>query len=414
MTITIREREVVGSARQIFRRQHSKPIWGYVESILNAFTAVKDYEYAPHKVATITLKVPSDDGLSHDAWIEDCGIGFVRKYSYLEWKMGYDTTTEEYMREQEDPDCLNKMGIGLNSIAALSKIDTVEFRTVSKNEQGQEGGLVCRYHGYNQAWQIPAEPLSPEYVLGREAGELKTGTRVIIKDVKDVRMKDLENLLIEVFARKLGGKDGYAIGIRETPQDQYTILKRPSNGPIICTCSETVIGEIKNKYGHMVPVKADLHPVEKTADAKVKFLVKKIKLGMYENDYLMKGHIWCDAAEFKPDREGIVIDEYEKTYQQIDDLVMRYAEAYPFDKKSSDTTGVENIKSKKTWEQKLTENYLRYYDKFNDTLLRIKAQKQQSALDGEPIGKLTNVRRNTKHKPEERERYAPMANTGIQ
>ena len=403
MTINIRQREVVGSALEIFRRIGGRPVWGYPEAIFNCFTAVKDHKHIPLRVAYITLKVPNDQG-SYDAWIEDPGVGFVSKYYYLENKMGYDTRTDEYKRDQMDPNCLNKMGIGINSIAALSKTGQLEFRTVSLNEQGQEMGLVCRYLGHDTAWQLPADPLSPEYVLGRKEGQVKTGTRVIIKNVKEHSLKTVETLLIDVFARKLGGKDGYKIGIRETPNENYKTITRPPNGPIICTCYETVIGRVKNKYGVWVDVRADLHPVEKAADAKVKFLVKKIKMGIYENnDFLMKGHVWCDATEFRPDRQGIVIDEYDEVYHQIEEVITRHAIENGYRLKSEDTSGDKDIKGKKTWEQKGAENVLKYYKRFgDDSLLPLKALKQSSILDGEPAGKLALIRRNRKAHEEEK------------
>ena len=233
-------------------------------------------------------------------------------------------------------------------------------------------------------------------VLDRKPGQLKTGTKVIIKDAKDFSLKAVEAFLLDIFARKIGDEEGYSIHIRETPQEEFKEIERPSNGPVVCTCSETIIGYVKNKYGVKVPVIADLHSVDKTVDAKVKFLVKKIKLGMYENDFLMNGHVWCDGTEIKPDREGVIIDEYDPVYQQIDYVITEYAIARGFKRKSEDRSGDENIRGKRNWEQKTQENVLKYFDKFGeDTLLPLKALKQASTLDGEP-GRLTLIRKNRK------------------
>lgn len=399
--ITVSDREVVGSAKELIKHVHTKPIWGYVEGVLNGFTAVKDHRNPNFHMVTITLKVPTEQEGIFDAHIEDPGIGFVQKYSYLERKIGYDTTTKEYADQQNDENYLNKMGIGIPSICNLSKSETVEFRTVSLNEQHQEMGLVCTYLGKEMGWKMPAEPLSPDYVLDRKSGEIKTGTRVIIRNVKEFSLKKVSSFLQDIFARKLGGPDKYRILIRETPNDEFTIITRPPNGPIICTCNEQTIGTVRNKYGGICQIRVDLHPVEKIDNAKVDFLIKKVKMGEYDTEFLMKGHVWCSAAEFKPDREGVRVDLDDETYQQIDNAVIKYATDYGMQLKSTDPSAQQELKKKKTWKDKADELFLRYYEKNgDDTLLKVMALHQSSFLDGDPQ-KGKRVRKNRKIKQDD-------------
>jgi hypothetical protein len=157
-SINLKERDVVGSAKRIFALIHTNPKWGVIEGMLNSMTAMR--KNTSKREIYITLKV----GNSCDTQWEDYGTG-ITNYEYLEGKMGYDATTEEYHVNQKDPEYLNKMRIGINSIANLSKSGIVEFHSVTLDKEGRPNGLIATYvldktTGVG-AWQVPAEHPDP-------------------------------------------------------------------------------------------------------------------------------------------------------------------------------------------------------------------------------------------------------------
>ena len=132
--------------------------------------------------------------------------------------------------DQRDPDYLNKMGIGIPTIASLSKDGIAEFRSVSKNSKGQEEGLVATYTlAEGGGFIIPAEHPDSKYVFeqgGTQLG-LETGVWVIIKNAKYYQVDKVYRLLSEIFARKLGA--GYHIHLYGPTEKTPRIVKPPED-----------------------------------------------------------------------------------------------------------------------------------------------------------------------------------------
>ena len=141
----IQDRQTRKSAKEVINNIHSEPKWGYVEATINAFTAMRHLPPS-ERIVHIILPAIIPEGFpgTEAAFIPAEGTGF-ENYDYVEKNIGYDTDTEEYIEQQKDPDYLNKMGIGIPSIASLSKDGLAEFRSVSINAKGQKEGLVATY-----------------------------------------------------------------------------------------------------------------------------------------------------------------------------------------------------------------------------------------------------------------------------
>ena len=135
----IQDRLVGKSVKKAISAIHSEPIYGYVEAVINAFTAMR---HLAEDDRVVDIFLPRNS-TSH-AHIVAPGTGFTN-YDYIEKNMGYDIESDDYKIEQTDPDYLNKMGIGIPTIASLSKKGIAEFRSVSRNAKGQEEGLVATY-----------------------------------------------------------------------------------------------------------------------------------------------------------------------------------------------------------------------------------------------------------------------------
>ena len=139
-------------------------------------------------------------------------------------------TVRRYIESQKDPDYLNKMGIGIPTIASLSKDGIAEFRSVSLNTKGQEEGLVATYtlegHG---GWILPAEHPDSRYVFNvddatPEITDMKTGVWAIVKNAKQYTKEKVDKKLSKIFARKLSA--GYHIQLRETVSDTFEGVRR--------------------------------------------------------------------------------------------------------------------------------------------------------------------------------------------
>jgi hypothetical protein len=383
-SINLKERDVVGSAKRIFALVHTNPKWGVIEGMLNSMTAMR--KNTSKKEIYITLKV----GNTGDTQWEDYGTG-ITNYEYLEGKMGYDTTTEEYHVNQKDPEYLNKMGIGINSIANLSKSGIVEFHSVTLDKEGRPNGLIATYvldktTGIG-AWQVPAEHPDSRYVLVRKGTDIQTGVRVLVKNAKEYPPKIIIGFLSEILARKL--KQDYKIYVRGTEYGEYVQVHAPDD---FCSKHEEIIGQVHHSELGIFPVYADLHPTDRAEQAETEVLIKKVKMGSYDSEYLQRGYVGCDALDFKPDREGIIIDEYNEMYRKFKEIVDGYSIRQGFDKKS--TPPMNSIKNEKKWIQKAQEMVLKYYRRNdNDALLQLESIKQQSELTGVPtMGKIKRIR----------------------
>ena len=169
MTIqqNIQDRTIRRSVKEAISEIHSDPIYGYVGAVINAFTAMRHMP-ASERIVHIFLPHNYSTKYVNDAHIVAAGTGFTN-YGYIEKNMGYDTESEEYKIDQRDPDYLNKMGIGIPTIASLSKDGIAEFRSVSKNSKGQEEGLVATYTlADGGGFIIPAEHPDSKYVFDRD------------------------------------------------------------------------------------------------------------------------------------------------------------------------------------------------------------------------------------------------------
>ena len=58
-------------------------------------------------------------------------------------------------------------------------------------------------------------------------------------------------------------------------------------------------------------------------------------MGAYDSEYLQRGYVGCDALDFRLDREGIIIDEYNEMYRKFKEIVDGYSIDQGFDKKSA-------------------------------------------------------------------------------
>ena len=111
-------------------------------------------------------------------------------------------------------------------------------------------------------------------------------------------------------------------------------------------------------------------------------------------EYQVKGHYGCDILNFTPDREGISRDPYDTKYQQVEKLVLEEFKRVGIEKKP--TEQMQNEKREKKWKQKVTEVFLKYFEKNrDDTVLKVQAMSQTSPRTGkpEPGGKVTKPTR---------------------
>jgi len=363
----IQDRLIGKSIKKAITAIHSEPVYGYVEAVINAFTAMRHLP-PESRIVRITLPRGNARNYSDDAHIIGEGTGFLR-YDFIEKNMGYDTESEDYKLEQIDPDYLNKMGIGIPTIATLSKKGIAEFRSVSINAKGQEEGLVATYTlADNGGFIIPAEHPDSKYVFELEGRKLaiKTGVWVKVVDAKYYQVDRIYRLLSEIFARKLLA--GYRITLLGPNDKEPREILPPED---FCHKHELIIGYIHDdKLNADFPVYADIHAAKKPSEAKMRILMKKMKIGEYPSEYLAKGHFGCDVLEFKPDREGISIDPYDPKYKQVEQLVLKEFARLKIEKKP--TEEMKNLKAAKKWKQKAQEVFMRYFTKNRgDSLLRV-------------------------------------------
>jgi hypothetical protein len=353
-TIHISNRALNQSARQAINDVHGDPVWGIAEAVINAFTAMRHME-SQHRTVRITLKAGKNQSDTH---IVAPGTG-ITNYEYIENNIGYDTDSEDYIANQKDPDYLNKMGIGIPSIAKLSKEGIAEFRSVSINAKGQEEGLVATYTlQKGGGFIIPAEHPDSKYVFNMDSvqADMKTGVWVRVINSKQYTLQKVVMLLSEIFSRKLNS--GYHIEVRETMADEFTIV-RPSKD--FCSKHQETIGNVHDdKFGDF-PVYADIHIANMSEEATVNVLMKKMKIGVFDSEYMAKGYAGCDILDFKPDREGISIDPYNDNYRQYQKIVLDYYEKLGIPKKP--TEQMKNFKKEKKWKEKMKQVFLKYYQK---------------------------------------------------
>lgn len=388
-TIHISNRALNQSARQAINDVHGDPIWGIPEAVINAFTAMRHME-SQHRTVRITLKAGKNQS---DTYIVAPGTG-ITNYEYIENNIGYDTDSEEYIANQKDPDYLNKMGIGIPSIAKLSREGIAEFRSVSINAKGQEEGLVAMYTlQKGGGFIIPAEHPDSKYVFNVDGvqADMKTGVWVRVINSKHYTLQKVVTLLSEIFARKLNS--GYHIEVRETMADEFTSV-RPSKD--FCSKHQEIIGYVHDdKFGDF-PVYADIHIADKSEEATVNVLMKKMKIGVFDSESMAKGYSGCDILDYKPDREGISIDPYNDNYRQYQKINLDYYEKLGIPKKP--TEQMKNLKKERRWKEKMNEVYVKYYIKNpHHRYLNIDAVQSSSNLTGKPSGK--KVTRLTKRCP---------------
>ena len=375
----ISDRVVKRSVKEAITKIHSDPIWGYVEAIINAFTAMRHLP-ADKRVAYIWLpnhKRPN----SADIIAE--GTGFTN-YDYIEKNMGYDPESPEYIASQKDPDYLNKMGIGIPTIASLSKDGIAEFHSVSLNVKGQEEGLVATYTvaNRNDGWILPAEHPDSKYVFGTQGlkidSTIKTGVWVHIRNAKYYQPDKVYRLLSKTFARKLGA--GYRIMLKGATDEHFTQVLAPEN---FCQQHERLLGYIHDdRLKADFPVYADIHQSEKSNDTEIRVLMKKLTIDSYGSDYQAKGYFGCDALEFKPDREGLIIDANDLKFQRAQELLVGEFARQGIQKKP--TPEMKDEKRANRWKEKAKEMFLRYYTKHRgDSLLQIEAMAKTSPVTGE-------------------------------
>jgi hypothetical protein len=354
----ISKRAIEESARVAINEIHGDPIWAYVEMVLNAFTAMRKND-TYHRTVCITLKGAKE---GQDVYCIDTGTG-ITNYTWIEQHLGY-TSDEEYITNQKDPDYLNKMGYGIPSIANLSKDGIAEFRSIFINTKGQEEGLVATYNVKEEGggFEMPADHPDSKYVFVVEGvtAPMKTGTWVIVKNAKQFTLTKVINLLSDIFSRKLRAA-GYTIQIREKMSDDFIVVQ-PTN--TFCGKHEKTIGYVNDPILGDCRVYADIHPVTKTEDADVKILVKKAKYGIFESEFMAKGHAGCDYLDITPDREGVKVDEYNKKYAQYCNVVLQHYAELGIEKKP--TQEMKNRKLEKRWSSKMNEVCLKYFLKNRD------------------------------------------------
>jgi hypothetical protein len=384
-TVHISDRKVNKSVRKAINEIHGDPIWGYVEATINAFSAMRHMQ-PRERVVCINLKAGKN---GQDSYIVAPGTG-MRNYDYIEKNIGYDTDAEEYIQKQRDPDYLNKMGIGIPSIASLSKDGIAEFRSVHMNSKGQEEGLVATYTLQDGGgFIIPAEHPDSKYVFTFDGAEakMKTGVWVIVRNVKSYPLEKVKAILSEVFARKLNA--GYHIMIRESMKDEFVDIRPPND---FCSKHEVTIGYVHDtKFGDF-PIQADIHRVDKTQDATVRILMKKMTIDKFESKYLAKGYAGCNILDYKPDREGISIDQYNNNYMQYRDAILLYYKNNNFEEKP--TEQMKNLKNEKKWKEKMKEVFINYYRKnpFH-RILNVNAIPSATELPGKPRPMVTRPRK---------------------
>lgn len=354
--VHISERTIRGSIRESLSKIHTDPIWAYPEGVLNAFTAMRHLD--PHKrVVAITLKAGA---VLADSYIIGEGTG-ITNYAYLRDNMGYDNT-EEYIRDLKDPNYMNKMGLGIPSIASLSLEGEAEFRSVFINKKNQEEGLVATYtvkEGRPEGWIIPEEHPAPNYIFTAYACNIpiKTGCWVIVKNSRQYTLEEVRRLLSSLFSRKLNA--GYRIILKDSSKDGDFTEVRPMPG--FCCKHESTFGYVHhpNKKLGDFRVYGDLHSVDKVEGAQVFVLYKQMKIGYWPNEYMCNGYVDCDTLEFKPDREGIRMDKNSSVYNQFNELVIKQCIKERFDKKP--IKGLKSLKIEKKWADRFKSLFQKYY-----------------------------------------------------
>jgi hypothetical protein len=377
----IQDRIVGKSVKIAINEIHSEPIWGILEGVINSMTALKNHP--PHKrVVCITLRAGRS---GNDLYIVDQGTG-ITNYHFIEKHLGYDIDTKEYQAQQLDPDYLNKMGIGIPSMASLSRDHLVEFRSVFINQKGNPEGLIATYSLADRVggFVIPAEhPSSTEvFNVDGATADMHTGTWVIIKNAKTYHIDRIYSLLSDVFARKL--KDGYHIRLRGSMKDDFRDVLPPQK---FCCAHENPIGFVHDDILGDFQVRADIHPVSKAEDSEVRIQMKKMKMGLFSSEYMARGEVNCDCLEFKPDREGLVIDQEDPKYAQLEQLILNEFERLGIEKRP--TQALHDVKRSKKWKEKAQEVWARYYNRNGtDSLLRILALKSP---DGSPSNNIPGL-----------------------
>jgi hypothetical protein len=379
----ISNRVVGKSISEAIQNIHSTPIYGIVEGAINGFSGMR-YLPESERVVEITLKAGTT---GRDIYIITPGTG-ITNYSFLETNMGYDTDSEEYKELQRDPDYMNKMGIGIPTIASLSIDGIAEFRSVSINTKGQEEGLVATYtvkRGRDKGWIRPAEHPDSRYVFTVEGHTvpMKTGVWLIIKNAKRYQIDKVQRILSDTLARKLN--DGYHIKLRNRLDDEFIDVRPPEK---FCSKHETIIGYITDEQLGRFPVYADIHRAERPEDATVNILVKKMNMDIFQSDHMAMGYIGYDHLNIKPDREGIVLDPYDPNYQQLQKLVLHEFDRLGIEKRL--TEQIKNQKRSKWLNERAKHLFTRYYLKNPlDSLLEIDAMPAKDAVTGKAVGKVT-------------------------
>ena len=90
----IQDRTIRRSVKEAISEIHSDPIYGYVEAVINAFTAMRHLP-ASQRIVHVFLPGNYSAKNRNDAHIVASGTGFTN-YGYIEKNMGYDTDSEEY------------------------------------------------------------------------------------------------------------------------------------------------------------------------------------------------------------------------------------------------------------------------------------------------------------------------------
>ena len=153
-----------------------------------------------------------------------------------------------------------------------------------------------------------------------------------------------------------------------------------------CSKHEEIIGNVHDDILGDFPVYADIHRAEKTEDAIVKVLMKKMKIGLFDSEYQAKGYAGCDVIDYKPDREGISIDEYNSKYSQFKSILLKYYESRGIEKKP--TEAMKNLRNEKKWKEKAKEVFLRYYSKNPlHRLLNVDSIVSPSSVTGKQVRK---------------------------
>lgn len=355
--VRVNEREVMGSIKEALRKIHPEPVWAIPEAVINSFTAMRFLPPSRRDVF-ITLKAGPD---MKDTYIIDEGTG-ITNWSYIMRHAGYEPTSEEYIRNLKDPNYMNKMGLGIPCIASLSLEGEAEFRSVFLNPKGQEEGLVATYtvkEGRKEGWIEPeahpgAQDVWNEYGVSIP---IKTGCWIVIKSARQYAIETVKKILSELFSLKLSR--GYHIMLKDLSTDKDWIDVRPIPG-FHCDREKTMgyIHHPNPKFGDF-RVYGDLRPVDKTEGCGIDALVKQMKIGPHQSDYMCHGHVDCDILEYTLNREGLVIDKYNSVYNQFTKIVDDWCIAEKFDKKP--TQNIKSQRQEKKWKERLKHLWNKYY-----------------------------------------------------